>query len=139
MAEERPDRRSSDPEASARALGADRRDSPRLLMPIEIRAGQGEPFATCEGDISLGGAYYTADAPPLPDLVEVRFSLPAAADGSTSAELVQVCCKASVVRSHREDSGRWGVHLSFRDMTFEDEQALARFLDAHLCRKRAGG
>lgn len=146
MVEQRPDRRRCDPESPSRSLGADRRDSPRLVMPIQIRASEGQPFVDCEGDLSLGGAYYTADAPPIPDLVEIRFRLPAPTGGAAPssadmgpADAVEICCQASVVRSHREDSGRWGVHLAFRDMSLKDEQSLARFLDAHLLGKRSGG
>lgn len=145
MVEERPDRRRSDPQSTSRSLGADRRDSPRLVMPFQIRTSPDQPFVDCEGDLSLGGAYYTADAPPIPNPVEVRFCLPSLTDRSASggavaaqAEAVEICCQASVVRSHREDSGRWGVHLAFRDMPLEGEQALARFLDAHLLGKPAG-
>lgn len=142
MTEERKDRRCSDSECADRSVGSDRRDSPRLIMPFQIRTDEAQPFVDCEGDISLGGAFYMADAPPIPDLVDFRLRLPVIEDPDGAASFaskgpVELDCKASVVRSHREDSGRWNVHLTFRDMSLASEQALARFIDAHLLRKKA--
>ncbi|MDR0966201.1 MAG: PilZ domain-containing protein [Myxococcales bacterium] len=133
MTEERKDRR-SDPERVEQSVALDRRDSPRLLMPFRVRADAAHPFMDCEGDVSLGGAFYSADVPPVPNLVDFRIELPAAQDGSTEA--VEIGCKASVVRTHREDTGAWGIHLAFQDMSLEHEQALARFLDAFLLSKK---
>ncbi|MBQ4334262.1 MAG: PilZ domain-containing protein [Myxococcaceae bacterium] len=132
MFEERPDRRGSDPESTSRSQGADRRDSPRLLMPFQIRVSEDEPFVDCEGDLSLGGACYRAEAPPIPDRVDVRIHLPPTASHASA----EIRCRASVVRTQREDSGLWGVHLAFRDMALEDERILARFFDDHLLSRR---
>lgn len=132
MTEERKDRRNQD---SERALASDRRDSPRLLMRFEVRSSETDAFVACDGDVSLGGAFYVAQEPPLPGPLEVRIQIP----GSPLGEGTTVTCGAEVVRTHRSGDGTWGVHLAFRGLSLEDERALARFIDSYLQEKASAG
>lgn len=126
MIEERPDRRRNDPE---RALKSDRRDSPRLLLKFRVLDENGRDFVMHEGDVSIGGAYFTAEAPPISDPIELEIPLPEK-DGAEVPDVIR--CSAKLIRATRQEDGLWGIHLAFSNMKLEDEQALARFIDGYL-------
>ena len=131
MIEERPDRRRNDPE---RALKTDRRDSPRLLLKFRVLDETGKNFLDHEGDISIGGAYFTDAAPPISDPVKLEIPLPD--NGTGTAPVIR--CSAKLIRATRLEDGSWGIHLAFCGMKLEDEQALARFIDVYLNSKTKG-
>jgi uncharacterized protein (TIGR02266 family) len=109
----------------------DRRDSPRIPLKLKVRYPEnGEAFVERDGDIALGGVYYTEAMPPQEARVEVRFSLPTLQQ--------EAHCTGEILRISSTEDGRPGVHVRFDELPVELELALARFIDDQELAKKQG-
>ncbi len=98
----------------------DRRDSQRVPIRLLVRdAALGGSFEEREGNLALGGVYFTEGHPPYGNRVEVRFILPGTRN--------EVRATGEILRVSR-DGGSFGAHVKFRDLPLETELAIARFL-----------
>lgn len=100
---------------------SDRRDSPRVPMKFLVRdLEEGGSFQEYEGDLAVGGAFFTARYPPAGTQYEVRFHLPGLPkDIRARGELLRI----------RDDKKGMGYHLRFKDLDVASELAIARYLD----------
>jgi hypothetical protein len=97
----------------------DRRDSDRVPFRFAIRErSQGGSFEEHDGNLSIGGVYFSGQHPPAGSVVEVRLFLP----GHTG----EVTALGEVVRISRSDE-HFGTHVRFTEIPLEAELALARF------------
>ncbi len=99
----------------------DRRDSPRVPLRMWVRdEAEGGLFQVHEGDIGLGGAFWTSRYPPLGHQLQVGFRL----DGVEN----ELLATARLVRttSNGEDLG---IHVCFTEIALRDELALAHFVE----------
>ncbi|HUL59208.1 MAG TPA: PilZ domain-containing protein [Anaeromyxobacteraceae bacterium] len=109
------------PEAG-RDSGADRRDSHRVPIALQVRdLGTGGSFESRDGNLALGGVYYEALHPPVGGRVELRFLLPGAGE--------EIRALGEVLRVSSE-GGRFGAHVKFAEIPLEAELAIARFLQS---------
>ncbi len=98
----------------------DRRDSERVPIKLLVRdAALGGSFEEREGNLALGGVFFTEGHPPYGNRVEVRFIIP-----GTRKE---VRAAGEILRVSREGEA-FGAHVKFRDLPLETELAIARFL-----------
>ena len=98
----------------------DRRDSQRVPIRLLVRdATLGGSFEEREGNLALGGVYFTEGHPPQGNQVEVRFIIPGTRD--------EVRATGEILRVSREGES-FGTHVKFRDLPLETELAIARFL-----------
>ena len=109
---------STEPVTEDRA--ADRRESDRVPVALFVRdAAAGGSFEEHEGNIALGGFYFTALHPPSGERFEVRVLLPGTNDEFTAV--------GEVLRISREGQA-YGTHLRFLEIGLDAELALARWL-----------
>jgi len=100
----------------------ERRDSGRVPIRLMVRdLAVGGSFEDHDGNLSIGGVYFTGGHPPLGSRVEVRFLLP----GGRSEE---VRATGEVLRVTREGQA-FGTHVRFVEMPLEAELAIARVLE----------
>src|ERR1700757_1220394 len=94
--------------APERALESDRRDSRRVPIRLMVRdAALGGSFDEREGNLSLGGVYFTKGHPPYGTRVEVRFLLPGRGE--------EVRAVGEILRVSREGKA-FGAHVRFQDL-----------------------
>jgi hypothetical protein len=97
----------------------DRRDSDRVPFRFAIRErAQGGSFEERDGNLSIGGVYFSGQHPPTGSVVEVRFFLPGHAG--------EVTAVGEVIRVSRADE-QFGTHVRFTEIPLDAELALARF------------
>lgn len=100
----------------------ERRESQRVPCRFQVReAAVGGSFVELEGNLALGGIYYSGLHPPVGVMVEVRFLLPGQHD--------EVMAMGEVIRVSKEGE-KFGAHLRFTEIPLESELAVARFLQA---------
>ncbi len=100
----------------------ERRDSQRVPFRFQVReAAAGGSFVEREGNLAVGGIYYTGRHPPLGAVVEVRFLLPGHAE--------EIMALGEVLRVSQEGE-TFGAHLRFTDIPVEWELAVARYVEA---------
>jgi hypothetical protein len=98
----------------------DRRDSDRVPFRFAVReTTQGGSFEERDGNLSIGGVYFSGQHPPAGSAVEVRFFLPGYA--------TEVRARGQVIRVSRADE-QFGLHVKFTEIPLDAELALARFL-----------
>ena len=98
----------------------ERRESRRVPFRFQVREPTlGGPFEEHDGNIALGGVYFSGLHPPAGAVVEVRFTLPEH-DGAIEA-------RGEVLRVSR-DGEKYGAHIRFTEISLDSELALARFL-----------
>ncbi len=109
------------PEGQEQAKATDdRRDSERIPIRLLVRdATLGGSFEERQGNLALGGVYFTEGHPPQGNQVEVRFIIPGTRE--------EVRAVGEILRVSREGSS-FGAHVRFRDLPLETELAIARFL-----------
>jgi uncharacterized protein (TIGR02266 family) len=104
-----------------RTPASDRRDSRRVPIRLMVRdAALGGSFDEHDGNLSLGGIYFTEGHPPFGTRVELRFMLP--------GEEREIRATGEILRVSREETG-FGAHVRFQDLPLEAELAIARFLE----------
>ena len=81
---------------------------------------EGGSYHEREGDLSIGGIYWTGRYPPQGSLVEVRFRL--------SGVSKEIRAKAEIIRLS-ERGGGIGFHVRFTEVDLDSELAIARFID----------
>jgi len=98
----------------------ERRDSHRVPFRFQVReaAARGS-FEEREGNLALGGIYYTGLHPPVGAVVEVRFLLPGHPE--------EIMALDQVLRVSR-DGENFVANLRFTDIPLDSELAVARFL-----------
>ena len=80
----------------------------------------GGSFEERDGNLSVGGIYFSKGHPPIGNTVEVRFIIPGTrTEIRTAGEIVKV----------DRQRGAFGAHVRFADMPVQDELAIARFFD----------
>jgi PilZ domain len=98
----------------------ERRDSHRVPFRFQVREAEARgSFVEREGNLALGGIYYSGLHPPVGAVVEVRFLLP----GHTE----EIMALGEVLRVSR-DGERFGAHLRFTEIPLDSELAVARYL-----------
>ena len=100
----------------------ERRESPRIPLRIWVEGVEDEGHYTeCMGNIGLQGAFVELDVPPaVGSRINMVFTLPTRGDEiRTQGEVIAVA-------TERETPG---VRVTFSGLTFEQERALARFID----------
>ena len=108
-------------ESGGRTAEADRRDSQRVPIRLMVRdPALGGSYEERDGNLSLGGVYFSEGHPPVGTRVEVRFLVP--------GEHVEVRAEGEILRVSRE-GGAFGAHVRFQDLPLESELAIARFLE----------
>lgn len=96
----------------------DRRDSQRIPFTFQVREKLlGGSFEQREGNLSIGGLYFSGDHPPTGVVVEVRFLVP--------GHDHEVTAVGEVIRVSRDDD-RFGAHIRFTEIPLDCELALAR-------------
>jgi len=97
----------------------DRRDSQRVPFTFQVREkALGGSFESREGNLSIGGVYFSGHHPPTGAVVEVRFLVP--------GHDHEIAAVGEVIRVSRE--GRdFGAHIRFTEIPLDCELALARF------------
>jgi uncharacterized protein (TIGR02266 family) len=114
-------KRPSDPAPGRDRRGAERRDSPRVPMQFLVRnLEEGGSYQERQGDLSLGGIYWTDRYPPEGSEVDVRFRLP-----RTPRE---IRARGEIIRVEQEQGGI-GYHVRFTELEVESELTIARFLE----------
>ncbi len=109
------------PERDTVAAALDRRDSPRVPIRILVRElAVGGSFEERDGNLGLGGVFYSGSHPPQGTHVEIRLLLPGARG--------QVPAVGEIVRVSRE-RGVFGAHVQFLELPVASELAIARFLE----------
>ena len=100
----------------------ERRDSHRVPFRFQVReaAARGS-FEVREGNLALGGIYYSGLHPPVGAVVEVRFLLPDHTE--------EIMALGEVLRVSREGE-KFGAHLRFTEIPLDSELAVARYLQA---------
>jgi uncharacterized protein (TIGR02266 family) len=107
--------------SGAEGVGGDRRDSLRLPIRLMVReTARGGSYDEHDGDISLGGVFFTVDHAPPGTKVELRFLLP--------GENIEVRVAGEILEVSSEGTG-YGAHVRFEALSLEDELAIARFLE----------
>ena len=97
----------------------DRRDSQRVPFTFQVREkALGGSFEEREGNLSIGGVYFTGHHPPTGAVVELRFLVPGHGH--------EVSAVGEVIRVSREDE-RFGAHIRFTEIPLDCELAIARF------------
>ena len=103
------------------AAATDRRESPRVPVRMMVReTALGGSFEERQGDLSVGGVYYTAPHPPGGTELEIRLLVPGGRG--------EVIARAEVLHVSRVRGG-FGAHVRFLDLPLESELAIARYLD----------
>ena len=111
----------SDGKAAEMGSGDDRRDSGRVVIRLMVRELEaGGSYEERDGNLALGGVYFTEGHPPVGNRVELRFFLPGTSD--------EIRVQGEVVQVTREGSA-FGAHVRFADMPLETELAIARSLE----------
>jgi hypothetical protein len=97
----------------------DRRDSQRVPFTFQVRErALGGSFEPKEGNLSIGGVYFTGNHPPTGAVVELRFIVP--------GHQHEVAAVGEVIRVSRDDE-RFGAHIRFTEIPLDCELALARY------------
>jgi PilZ domain-containing protein len=100
----------------------DRRDSQRVPFTFQVRErALGGSFEPREGNLSIGGVYFTGHHPPSGAVVELRFIVP--------GHDHEVSAVGEVIRVSRDDE-KFGAHIRFTDIPLDCELALARFFQS---------
>jgi hypothetical protein len=100
----------------------ERRESLRVPCRFQIRDAEvGGSFVEHEGNLALGGMYYSGSHPPVGTVVEIRFLLPGQPE--------EIMALGEVLRISRDEE-KFGAHLRFTGIPLELELALARYLQA---------
>jgi hypothetical protein len=100
----------------------ERRDSLRVPCRFQVReAAAGGSFVEHQGNLALGGIYYSGLHPPIGAEVEVRFLLPGHSE--------EVMALGEVLRVSLEGE-KFGAHIRFSNIRVESELAVARHLQA---------
>lgn len=107
------------PAKSERRLG-DRRESPRLPIPVQVRVPNGK-FIEVQGDISVGGVLFVDTRPLKGRRVDLRFRLP--------GRDAEVRVRGEVVETSEKGEGLYGAHVRFEEIDLETQRAIARFID----------
>jgi len=98
----------------------ERRDSARVPFRFQVRdAGVGGSFVERDGNLALGGIYYTGRQPPVGSVVEVRFLIP--------GHFEEIMALGEVLRVSR-DGEKVGAHIRFTEIPVESELAVARYI-----------
>ncbi len=106
----------------------DRRDSPRVPLTLLVRSvEEGGSFVEHKGDISVGGVFFSDRHAPTGRQVELRFRI-AGYDR-------EIRCQGEIIRVS-QGKGQSGAHVRFVDLPTDVELAVARFIDAHLAKKK---
>lgn len=107
--------------AADKASWDDRRDSARVTIRLMVRDLElGGSYEERDGNLALGGVYFTEGHPPAGNRLELRFFLPGSSD--------EIRVQGEVVQVTREGSA-FGAHVRFADMPIETELAIARSLE----------
>lgn len=96
----------------------ERRDFPRELVALDVREPRGK-LRPCYGDLSAEGAAFITTAPPMGDLVELRFTLPCY-EGPIFAR-ARVVARSGAVQGAQ-------ISTVFTDIDVEAELAIAEWL-----------
>lgn len=105
----------------------ERRDSPRVLTRLFVRGlGADREWTDQLGDLGLGGVGFELPHPPAARRYQVRFVVPGETRLRTATAEVR---QAVPMPAGATGSGPYFVHLSFVNLGFEDELAIARALD----------
>jgi hypothetical protein len=100
----------------------DRRDSQRVPFTFQVRERtQGGSYEAKEGNLSIGGVYFTGNHPPTGAVVELRFIVP--------GHDREVAAVGEVIRVSRADE-KFGAHIRFTEIPLDCELALARFFQS---------
>jgi len=112
----------------------DRRESPRVLTTLWVRGLGADHFETERlGDLSIGGIGFELPEAPDADVYLVKFNCPGEQVVRKGfADVVDATPMPGTV--HRE--APFFVHLSWRDLEFDHERAIARHLDRVIRRNR---
>jgi hypothetical protein len=101
---------------------SERRDSRRVPVRMMVRDAElGGSFDEHEGNLSLGGIYFTERHPPYGARVEIRILLPGRGG--------EVRATGEILRISR-DGGTFGAHVRFENLPVETELAIARYLES---------
>ncbi|MBI5528911.1 MAG: PilZ domain-containing protein [Deltaproteobacteria bacterium] len=100
----------------------ERRESPRIPLKIWVEGVEDEGHYTeCMGNVSLRGAFVELDVPPAVGVrINMVFILP------TRGEEIRAQGEVIAVASEHETPG---ARVKFLDLSFEQERAIARYLD----------
>ncbi len=111
-----------DPATPPPPAAADRRDSLRVPIRLMVRdVALGGSFDEHNGNLSLGGVYFTEGHPPFGSRVELRFIVPGLrGEVRTQGEILRVA----------RDGRAFGAYVKFADLPLETELAIARSLEA---------
>ncbi len=97
----------------------DRRDSQRVPFTFQVRErALGGSFSERDGNLSIGGVYFSSQHPPTGAVVEVRFLIPGHGH--------EVAAVGEVIRVSREGE-EFGARIRFTEIPLDCELALARF------------
>jgi hypothetical protein len=97
----------------------DRRDSQRVPFTFQVREqALGGAFVQREGNLSIGGVYFSGQNPPTGAVVDVRFLIPGHGH--------EVAAVGQVIRVSRAGE-EFGAHIRFTEIPLDCELALARF------------
>ena len=107
--------------AAAVEAESDRRDSPRVRVQLMVRDPVlGGSFEPREGNLSLGGIYFTAPHPPSGPSLEIRLIVPGARE--------EVIVRGEVLHVSRSRSA-FGTRVRFVGLSLDAELAIARFVE----------
>jgi hypothetical protein len=105
----------------------DRRDSQRVPFRFLVRARAPDgPFVEHEGNLAMGGVYFTGSDPPEGTSVELRFTVP--------GHDHEVTATGQVLRVGGP-AERFGAHIRFTEIPLDCELALARYFQSHTAQK----
>lgn len=104
----------------AQQTGMDRRESVRVPAEVRVRRPGSGPFVTSMGDVSLGGARATSAQPIREERLEVAVPL--------YGQDRELRVTGDVIRVRRK-GGTYQAHIKFGELAYQDEVAVARFLD----------
>lgn len=100
----------------------ERRDSPRVPLRIWVRdLAEGGSFEERDGELALGGLFWSGRHPPSGRRVDVRFRLP--------GHPKEMRAHGEIIQLSPQPGGTVGFHVRFVDLDLSTELALARFLD----------
>jgi hypothetical protein len=121
MSERRNDERREE-RSSVGRRGGDRRDSHRVDLPIEVKAGN-DDFVTHGGNVAIGGVYFSRPLElPIGAVVQLRFDLPSLdKQVQARAEVVEITAVGKPTDV--------GTRVRFFDLDLRSELLIARFLD----------